>query len=126
MVYFYLLSWLSVIIQSILITLSIGAGLFYLAEIVEEFASVAKKIIVYSIGIDTVLAIGLLVFEDLPSKVVLTCIVCNLFYYLSVRNFPIVKISSPEFIISLVLFVLHNYWALYQPLSVLNQTKMRH
>ncbi|CAF0746525.1 unnamed protein product [Brachionus calyciflorus] len=111
MVYFYLLSWLSVIIQSVLITLSIGAGLFYLAEIVEEYASVARKVIFYSIGIDTLLAFGLLIFEDLPSKLILTCIVCNLFYYLSVRNFPNIKLSSPEFILSLVLFFVHNYWA---------------
>lgn len=81
MIYLYLLSWVSVILQASLITLSIGifhsltiltknkfsfwilrefnfksflslkkgAGLFYLAEIVEEYAYAAKKIINYTI-----------------------------------------------------------------------------
>ncbi|RNA13873.1 TEX261-like protein [Brachionus plicatilis] len=109
--YLYLLSWLSIIIQSALITFSIGAGLYYLAEIVEEYASAAKKVIFYAIAIDTFLALGLWIFEDLPSYLMITCILCNLLYYLSVRNFPIVNVTSIEFILSIILFMLHNYEA---------------
>lgn len=45
--YLYLLSWLSLLIQALSLTFAIGAGLFYLAEIIEEYAFTAKKIIIY-------------------------------------------------------------------------------
>lgn len=53
-----------------------------------------------SIQIDTGLAVGLLLFEDLPSKLVLLCIVCNLLYFISVQSFPIINLFSPAFILS--------------------------
>ena len=73
MVYFYLLTWLSCLVQGACVTFSIGinklmyitfnfifylkfflsffigAGLFYLAELIEEYANAAKKYINYLI-----------------------------------------------------------------------------
>lgn len=155
--YFYLLSWLAFLVQLIGIVFSIGknlmwfyfkmnslnysitkktgAGLFYLAELIEEYASVAKKLLNYLIFVSaykslscnflvllhniclfnkkmvTVLAFGLLLFEDLPSKIVLLCIVNNVLYYVSILSFPIINVYSPVFISSIVCFVLHNYLA---------------
>ena len=49
MVYFYMLTWLSCIVQGACVTFSIGAGLFYLAELIEEYANSAKIYINYLI-----------------------------------------------------------------------------
>ena len=107
----YMLSWLSTGIQLVAITLAIGAGLYYVAELMEEYASLAKKAINYTISIDTVLALGLLLFEDLPFTLVALSLLCNLFYFISIRTFPLVQLSSPSFVISIILFFLHNYVA---------------
>lgn len=56
-------------------------------------------------------AFGLLFFEDLPLKLVALCLLCNFFYYMTIRTFPFVEIFSPSFLISIVLFVVHNYVA---------------
>jgi hypothetical protein len=52
--YLWLLSWLSVGIQLIGVTLAIGAGLYYMAELMEEYASVAKKLIKYTIAVSLI------------------------------------------------------------------------
>ena len=51
MSYLYLISWVSLVIQSVSLTFAIGAGLFYLAEIIEEYASIAKRCINGVIGV---------------------------------------------------------------------------
>lgn len=109
--YYYCLTWLSSILQLLCVTFSIGAGLFYLAEIVEEYAYVAKKYLNLLIIIDTFFAIGLIIFEDLPILIVGLCIACNFLYFVSIRTFPVIEIFSPAFICSIILFVFHNYYA---------------
>jgi hypothetical protein len=39
------ISYLAIIVQLIFITIAIAAGLYYLAELVEEYSSIAKKCI---------------------------------------------------------------------------------
>lgn len=104
MAYLYFLGWISLGVQLIGATLAIAAGLYYLAEIMEEYASVAKKWINMIIVVDTVLALGLLVFEDrydMPLSMVLLAVTCNLCYFQAIRKFPIVEIVSPSFILSI-------------------------
>jgi hypothetical protein len=57
------------------------------------------------------LAIGLIVFEDLPLKLSIITIISNLFYIMSMRNFPFIQINSPVFISSIASFVIHHYVA---------------
>ena len=57
------------------------------------------------------LAIGLLIFEDLPNLIVGLCIACNFLYFISLRTFPEIDVFSPVFVVSIILFVLHNYFA---------------
>ena len=42
--FLYLLSWVSTVIQICFVTLAIAAGLYYLAELVEEFTSMTVKV----------------------------------------------------------------------------------
>ena len=134
MSYLYALSWLSLVVQSVAFTFAIGAGLFYLAEIIEEYATIAKKCINGTIVVSvenftctltidlkirlktfkivTALAIGLLIFENLPLKLSIVIIASNLFYFMSMRTFPFIEINSPVFISSIgnYFFLFHSFF----------------
>lgn len=47
--FIYLLSWLSLVIQISFVTLAIAAGLYYLAELIEEYTVATSRIIKYMI-----------------------------------------------------------------------------
>uniref|UniRef100_A0A8C2T241 Protein TEX261 n=1 Tax=Coturnix japonica TaxID=93934 RepID=A0A8C2T241_COTJA len=47
--FLYALSWLSLLLQVAFVTLAIAAGLYYLAELVEEYTVVTRRIIKYMI-----------------------------------------------------------------------------
>lgn len=47
--FIYLLSWLSLVIQISFVTLAIAAGLYYLAELIEEYTVANSRIIKYMI-----------------------------------------------------------------------------
>lgn len=107
----YLLSWLSLIIQICFITLSIAAGLYYLAELVEEYTVMSGKVIKYIIWVVTGIYVGLLLFEDLPLSLVLTGLATNIVYIGLLTTFPFIELSSPVFILSGVLLVVNHYLA---------------
>lgn len=52
---------------------------------------------------------GLMIFEDLPLTLTLIPLVSNFLYYLTMKTFPVVEMTSPAFISSIVLFVIHHY-----------------
>lgn len=47
--FIYLLSWLSMVVQICFVTLAIAAGLYYLAELIEEYTVSTSRIIKYMI-----------------------------------------------------------------------------
>ncbi|NXX83392.1 TX261 protein, partial [Urocolius indicus] len=49
--FIYVLSWLSLLIQVAFVTLAIAAGLYYLAELIEEYTVVTRRIIKYMIWV---------------------------------------------------------------------------
>ena len=42
--FLYTLSWIATVLQVCFVTMAIAAGLYYLAELVEEFTAVAAKV----------------------------------------------------------------------------------
>jgi len=46
------------------------------------------------------LALGLLVFEDLPTKIVFLAVFSNVLYLISVRDFPVITVLSPSFLLA--------------------------
>ncbi|XP_028902478.1 protein TEX261 isoform X2 [Ornithorhynchus anatinus] len=47
--FLYVLSWLSLLIQVAFVTLAIAAGLYYLAELIEEYTVATSRVIKYMI-----------------------------------------------------------------------------
>ncbi|XP_061922927.1 protein TEX261 isoform X2 [Entelurus aequoreus] len=126
--FIYLLSWLSLLIQVCFVTLAIAAGLYYLAELIEEYTVATSRIINYTILFSTGVLAGLYIFEGFPMLMVGVGLFTNLVYFGLLQRFPYILLSSPNFILSCVLVVVNHYMAFqyfaqeYYPFS--EQVKM--
>ncbi|XP_064602472.1 protein TEX261-like [Liolophura sinensis] len=109
--FMYILSWLALAIQTSFVTLSIAAGLYYLAELVEEYTVITAKVIKYMIFLTIGVFLGLLVFEDLPLSMIITGLAANISYFIQLRNFPYFAVTAPPFIIAVGLLLLNHYLA---------------
>ncbi|KAH0615694.1 hypothetical protein JD844_026014 [Phrynosoma platyrhinos] len=96
--FMYALSWLALFIQAAFVTLGIAAGLYYLAELIEEYTVATSRIIKYMIWHFPGLMVGVGLFT-------------NLVYFGLLQTFPFIMLTSPNFILSCVLVVLNHYLA---------------
>ncbi|GBP42750.1 Protein TEX261 [Eumeta japonica] len=87
------------------------SGLYYLAEIVEEYTVMAKYVISWMIAITIVIHIGLIIFEDFPLHMNALGLSAQLVHAVLMRSFPSVKVSSLSFIIAVILLILNHYVA---------------
>ncbi|XP_056669877.1 protein TEX261 isoform X1 [Monodelphis domestica] len=109
--FMYVLSWLSLLIQVAFVTLAIAAGLYYLAELIEEYTVATSRIIKYMIWFSTAVLVGLYVFERFPSFLIGMGLFTNLVYFGLLQTFPFIMLTSPNFILSCVLVVVNHYLA---------------
>uniref|UniRef100_A0A3Q2HNQ9 Protein TEX261 n=1 Tax=Equus caballus TaxID=9796 RepID=A0A3Q2HNQ9_HORSE len=109
--FMYVLSWLSLFIQVAFITLAVAAGLYYLAELIEEYTVATSRIIKYMIWFSTAVLIGLYVFERFPSGMIGVGLFTNLVYFGLLQTFPFIMLTSPNFILSCGLVVVNHYLA---------------
>ncbi|XP_070541226.1 protein TEX261-like [Ptychodera flava] len=109
--FIYLLSWVALAIQICLVTLSLAAGLYYVAELVEEFTVMTAKVIKALLIFTTVVYVGLILFEDIPYKVTLVGLFGNGVYSLLLINFPFIEVTSPAFLLSCVMVVINHFFA---------------
>uniref|UniRef100_A0A452E0V2 Protein TEX261 n=1 Tax=Capra hircus TaxID=9925 RepID=A0A452E0V2_CAPHI len=98
--FMYVLSWLSLFIQVAFITLAVAAGLYYLAELIEEYTVATSRIIKYMIWFSTAVLIGLYVFERFPTYMIGVGLFTNLVYFGLLQTFPFIMLTSPNFILS--------------------------
>ncbi|XP_013420801.1 protein TEX261 [Lingula anatina] len=106
-----LLSWLAFVVQLCFLTLAIAAGLYYLAELVEEYTTMTGKILKYLIVISTCVYVGLLLFEDLPFSLIALGLLSNGVYYLMLNTFPVIEFTSPTFLAGIALLFINHYLA---------------
>ncbi|KAK6493405.1 protein TEX261-like [Huso huso] len=107
----YLLSWLSLVIQILFVTLAIAAGLYYLAEVIEEYTVATSRIIKYMIWFSTAVLVGLYLFEGFPAVMMSVGLFTNLVYFGLLQTFPYILLTSPNFILSCVLVIVNHYMA---------------
>ncbi|CAH2062250.1 unnamed protein product, partial [Iphiclides podalirius] len=88
-----------------------AAGLYYLAEIVEEYSVMAKYVITWMVVITAGIHIGFILFEDLPLYLNGLGLTQQLLHCALLRNFPSVRVTSFPFIAALVNLVAHHYMA---------------
>ncbi|XP_044285497.1 protein TEX261 isoform X1 [Varanus komodoensis] len=88
-----------------------AAGLYYLAELIEEYTVATSRIIKYMIWFSTAVLVGLYLFEHFPGLMVGVGLFTNLVYFGLLQTFPFIMLTSPNFILSCVLVVLNHYLA---------------
>mmetsp|Transcript_36729 Transcript_36729/g.50990 ORF Transcript_36729/g.50990 Transcript_36729/m.50990 type:complete len:210 (+) Transcript_36729:233-862(+) len=95
----------------VFLAVCLATGLYYLAELVEEYTMLTKKCITYAIYAVVGIHVALLVVDRLP----LVCILCGIgshaMYYTLLKKFPFIELASTSFICSvLALIVSHYVW----------------
>merc|ERR1712141_547847 len=86
-------------------------GLYYLAELVEEYTVATGKIIRW-ITLITLFIYGcLFVFEDMTSTMVTCGIVSQIVHLTLLQSFPFFALTSPQFILAAVMVVMNHYLA---------------
>ncbi|MBV94337.1 hypothetical protein ESR_03115, partial [Eschrichtius robustus] len=88
-----------------------AAGLYYLAELIEEYTVATSRIIKYMIWFSTAVLIGLYVFERFPTYMIGVGLFTNLVYFGLLQTFPFIMLTSPNFILSCGLVVVNHYLA---------------
>ena len=109
--FLYLLSWLSTVIQICFVTMAIAAGLYYLAELVEEYTAITAKIIRWMIITTLLTYIGLFLFENLPTSMVCCGIIAQVAHLALLSRFPFFSVSSPSFIAAMIMVLINHYLA---------------
>jgi len=83
----------------------LACGLYYFADLAEEYTQITKTVIRYTIFTEIVIHFLLLIIERFPILPSLIGISAHAMYYLLLLSFPFVAISSPQFIAACILFV---------------------
>ncbi|XP_066145492.1 protein TEX261 [Euwallacea fornicatus] len=106
-----LICYLSILAQVVFITVSIASGLYYIAELVEEYSSIAKKVIWWMNVTVTSLYICLWLFENFPTVMIICGILAQVCHFMILSNFPFVAFSSPQFIFGMIFVLVNHYFA---------------
>ncbi|XP_019866306.1 protein TEX261 [Aethina tumida] len=105
------ISYLAILVQVLFITISIAAGLYYLAELVEEHTSIAKKCIWWMNLVVTILFSLLWLFESFPISLIICGLLAQLSHFVILINFPFVVFLSPGFLAAVAFIVINHYLA---------------
>lgn len=100
-----------------------AAALYYLAELVEEYTVVAKKVIYLMILATATVYVGLMLFDNLPWSLILPGLASQGLHAMILKRFPFVNVTSPAFILTVILVIINHFMAFrffaqtYYPLS---------
>ncbi|XP_065354084.1 protein TEX261 [Cloeon dipterum] len=107
----YLLSWFAMILQILFVTISVAAGLYYLAELVEEYTSFTRKVIWWMTMVVLGINVVFFLFEELPKSMVICNLITQVAHLCIIQTFPFFDVLSPSFITSVVMLVVNHYFA---------------
>ena len=93
----------------VFIAVCLATGLYYLAEMVEEYTRVTKKVLGWSIKISIGLNVALLVVDRLPFLNIFLSIAALCTYHTLLKKFPFMALTSPEFLGSVAALVANHF-----------------
>uniref|UniRef100_A0A2S2PB87 Protein TEX261 n=1 Tax=Schizaphis graminum TaxID=13262 RepID=A0A2S2PB87_SCHGA len=105
MIFMILVIAIAAVLQIALISVFIGAGVYYLAEFVEEHTALTKKIIKWTIHVVITCHIGLYLFDNIPLTLIALGILSHIVYYFLLIDFPNFNLTSLSFILSIILLI---------------------
>ncbi|GIY07207.1 protein TEX261 [Caerostris extrusa] len=114
--FLYLLSWVGLVIQISFIILSVAAGLYYVAELIEEYTVLTCRVIRILILVTMAIYGGVFLFEDLTASMIICGIISQVMHLLVLRTFPFFDLTSFPFI-GAVVFVIINHYLAFQYFS---------
>jgi hypothetical protein len=89
----------------------LATGLYYLAELVEEYTRLTRKIISYAIKVVIGLHVLLLFVDRLPVIPIIVGVASHAVYYRLLKTFPYISLTAPDFLGSVGLLILsHVAW----------------
>lgn len=88
------------------------AGIYYLAELVEEYTVATKRIISYIVGVTVIVYVLFCFFDRLPWSLLACGIAAQAMHALILRTFPFVRFASAPFVGALVLLIANHWLAL--------------
>ncbi|EFA76713.1 transmembrane protein [Heterostelium album PN500] len=88
----------------------LACGLYYFAELVEEHASIAKRIIRYTIISIMSMLILFGIFENVDFICILLSLISHGSYFTLLSEFPFVTLTSVKFIISIITMIVSHCW----------------
>jgi len=93
------------------VTMAIAAGLYYLAELVEEYTSLTAKVIRWMIITTLITYVCLFLFENLPTSMIVCGVVAQIAHLALLARFPFFSVSSPAFLASMLMVLVNHYLA---------------
>jgi len=122
---FWALGYASGFLILVLAALSMSSGLFLLAELAEEFPSMAKRVIQYLLVLIVVLHVVLYI-DGIPLLEATTGTLVHAIYSTLLSSFPFIEIFSIKSVGSILSFIICNviwlrffYGNIYEPLQVI-------
>lgn len=106
------MGWLAYVVQICFAILCLAAGLYYIAETIEEYTQASKKVMMYMVYLVVILLCALWLGDGIPIGMFLSGLMANMFYWCLLQAFPYIQFSSPSFILSVLAFVLKHYVSL--------------
>ncbi|CAO3666666.1 unnamed protein product [Umbelopsis ramanniana] len=114
MTFLHLVAYGATILAFCFVVLSLACGLYYLAELVEEYTVFTKKIIKYATGTVVFIHVCLWIFDRKPFFQILFSLACHGVYSMNLQTFPFISLTSPPFLASCVLVLIdHFVWFQY-------------
>jgi hypothetical protein len=109
--FMWLLSWISSVLQICFATLAIAAGLYYLAELVEEYTKYTAKVIKFLTVATLSIYVCLFLFEELTTTMILAGVAAQISHLFLLQNFPFFNLTSPSFLTASALVIINHYLA---------------
>lgn len=106
----YFLSYISLAVHVVFVTVSFAAGLYYISEIVEEYTEKAKKII-RIMSFVTIVLYFLLMTENFSWLIIICGLLAQGAHLVILSGFPNIKILSLEFWCAILLLFVNHYLA---------------
>ncbi|KAL0476263.1 transmembrane adaptor Erv26 [Acrasis kona] len=108
---FVIIAYASLYVGLAFCALCLATGLYYLAELAEEYAVIAKKINTWLILSIIVIHILLWIFDEFKLNQILFGIVSHIVYFQLLKGFPYIRVKSISFIASCACFLIsHVLW----------------
>lgn len=99
------------LLQILFVTLAIAAALYYLAELIEEYTVTTRNVLQIMLTASCIILVGLWVFEGFPFTMIAVGLFTNIVEFSLLRTFPFIQMTSPNFILTVVLVLINHYIA---------------